>query len=234
MRRGAVALAALGLLATVSGCGSSSSSGPPAPSASKLVASTTARTAAQKSFHFLFDEQHPPPNRPGITITHADGDVVIPGSVKADVAGTFSGIPLATKLITLPAGQYIQAPFSGNWQKIDTSVNSFAFFDPRRGVLAVLRSARDPRNAGSERVDGVDAWRVHATVSRTALSFLFRNPPGNGQVGVDLWIGKEDGLLHRIDLVGPLTDYEAKSIVRSIRLSHFGEPVTIEPPAGAS
>src|SRR5262249_11501452 len=108
-----------------------------------------------------------------------------------------------------------------------------------RVLQPATRSARGPaRGTRSDECrlrEGGRRRRVARPRDRLADAPLLSvpQPPGNGQVGVELWIGKDDALLHRIDLVGPLTTYEPKSIVRSIRLSRFDEPVTIEPPAKA-
>ena len=65
------------------------------PPPAQIVAAATKATSAEKSFHFVYDEQHGPPSKKGLHLIYADGDVVLPGNVKADVSGTLLGAAAA-------------------------------------------------------------------------------------------------------------------------------------------
>jgi lipoprotein LprG len=226
-------LAALAVAAAVlAGCGGARHGGS-APSARDLAQETAAKTAAVKSFHFHFDEAHAPGGRPGLTITFADGDLVVPGAVRASIAGTLSGIPLRTDLIVAGGHQYLKEPFTGRWRLFDTKTNPVAFFDPQRGVLPVIAHASDLRNDGTDRVGGVDTYRISGSTRARSVSFFFNNPPSDRRVTLEVWIGKDDRVLRRLELRGPLADYEGKDIVRSLELSRLGEHLVIAAPAGA-
>src|SRR3954453_21660896 len=135
MQRLALALAALALVpAAVGGTGGA----PPGarartPSAASVVAKTTRATAAVKSFHFVLDVQHPPPNPGGLSIAAAAGDLRVPDALAARFTGTFSGISLKSALIFVGGRYFLQDPFSGKWQLLSANTNPVKFFNPGKG-----------------------------------------------------------------------------------------------------
>jgi hypothetical protein len=62
---------------------------------------------------------------------------------------------------------------------------------------------------------------------------ILGNEPTGRLVDLELWIGKEDSILRRLRLSGPISDDEADDIVRTVEISQFDEPFAIEPPADA-
>ena len=48
---------------------------------------------------------------------------------------------------------------------------------------------------------------------------------------VELWIGKEDSLIRRIEVDGPVEEDDPDDAKRTVDLSDFGKSVTIERPA---
>jgi hypothetical protein len=49
-------------------------------------------------------------------------------------------------------------------------------------------------------------------------------------ISIEVWIGRDDFLLRSIRLEGRITEAEAEGIVRTLKLSGFDVPVTIEAP----
>ena len=100
-----------------------------------------------------------------------------------------------------------------------------AFFDPAKGVLAVIKGARSVVTIGSEEVGGVASYRLTAKVRAGALTPLLGNSASAELLPVELWIGKGDMLLRRIRLAGPTTSSESKAAVpnsRAFRLRRVG------------
>lgn len=213
---------ALGL----AGCGGGAKEPPPA----QIVAAATKATSAEKSFHFVFDEQHGPASKKGLHLIFAEGDVVLPGKVKADVSGTLLGVPLRSALIVVGGRYYLRNPFTQAWQTVDVATNPVAFFDPAKGVLAVIAGATQVRSAGSEKVGGLDAYHVKGKVPVSAISPILGNPPGSRLVDVDLWIDKQSSRLLRVRVSGPVESGDPSSAVRTVDLSRYGETVAIKPP----
>lgn len=233
-RSGLLAGLAVALALGAGGCGGGGGERAPEPTASEIVRQTIEQTGAQKSFHFQFEIENAPPDRPGLNLTFADGDLVVPDQLHARVAGTLSGISLRSELIFFHDQHYLKDPLTGDWRTLDAETSPIAFFDPARGVLAVVKGAQQLVKSGSEKVDGTDAYRLDGVVRARAITPILGNPPTDLLVDLVLWVGKDDFLLRRIRLLGPVAKDESAEIVRTVEVSRFGEPFTIEPPASAS
>ena len=61
----------------------------------------------------------------------------------------------------------------------------------------------------------------------SAVVAIFGNSPSDAILGLTIWVGKDDGRMRRIELVGRLADTEAANAKRVVELSHFDEPVAI-------
>ena len=217
-------LAAVALV--LAGCGG----GAKGPAAEQIVAAATKATSAEKSFHFVYNEQHGPASKKGLHLIYADGDVALPGSVKADVTGTLLGLPLRSTLIVVGGHYYIRNPFTQNWQSVNVSTNPVAFFDPAKGVLAVISGATQVKSAGSEKVGGQDAYRVTGKVPVSAISPILGNPPSPKLVDVELWIDKQSSRLLRVRISGPVESGDPSNAVRTVELSNYGKAVQITAP----
>jgi len=224
------ALVASALLAVVvvglAACGGGAK-GPPAP---QIVAAATKATAAEKTFHFVFDEQHGPVSKTGVHLIFAEGDIAVPGRIKADVQGTLLGLPLRSQLIVAGGRTYLRNPFTQAWQTVSVGTNPVAFFDPAKGVLAVIGGATQVKSAGSEKIGGEDAYHVRGKVPVSAISPILGNPPSPRLVNVELWIGKQSSRLLRLRVSGPVEKGDSAGAVRTIDLSRYGQAVVIRPP----
>ena len=57
------------------------------------------------------------------------------------------------------------------------------------------------------------------------------NPPSDREADAEIDVGKEDGLLRKLTLSGPIAADEPDDAERTVTLSRFGEQITIEAPA---
>jgi hypothetical protein len=130
------AAAAVALLVGVAACG-----GGGGASGASIISRSAAATAKQTSFHVLVTVEHTAPSASGMSLTLIDGDVVVPDRVHARIGGTFQGVPLKSELVVISGVYYLKDPFSGAWQQVPVATNPAAFFDPAKGVLAVIKGA---------------------------------------------------------------------------------------------
>jgi hypothetical protein len=216
------------LVLLVAGCGGSKPSGPPA---AEIVKRTTSETGAQKSFHFNVEVEHPPPSGSGLNLTLADGDVVVPDRLKAKVAGTYSGIPISSQIVFAGPKQFLLNPLSHKWQSFSTKTSPIAFFSPGKGVLAAVEGATGLKVDGSATVGGVECYHLVGKVKASLVTAFLGGTPNNGDADAEIDVGKDDGLLRKLTLSGPIADGEPAEIVRTVILSKFGEQVAIEAPA---
>ena len=222
-----VALAAL----AVAGCGGGGGSG---KDPATIVRESVASTENVKSFHFALDISKVPKSAKGLQLTGAEGDAKVPDELSAQVSGTFAGFPLSTKLVAVGGKLWIENPLSGSWESVDVGTTPGFLLDPQKGVLGVMRGMTDVKEDGSEDVGGVSTTRITGTVPAAEVGPLAAVTAGSGSVDVSLWIGKDDGILRRVEVAGPIASGEPADAVRTIELSRFDEPVTVQAPEGAS
>lgn len=213
------------LAGLVAACG-----GEQQPSAKDIVTRAASATQAQKSFHFVFDEKNGPTSTSGIHLVFAEGDVVVPDRVKADVSGTLQGVPLRSQLVVVAGKYYLKDPFTGKWQKVSASMNPVAFFDPAKGVLAVITSATQLELVGTDKVGGADAYHLKGKTTLSSITPLLGNPPGTRLVDVELWVDEETDLLARLRLSGQVEKGDPAGAVRTVELSRYGVAVSIVAP----
>ena len=94
----------------------------------------------------------------------------------------------------------------------------------------MIQGASDLQNDGSEDVGGVDCYRVTGKVQADKLKPLLNTAEGTQELDMELWIGKDDMLLRRLRLTGPISPDEDANAVRTVELSKFDEAVQIAAP----
>jgi len=219
------------LVLALAGCGGNGEPKGPAPQT--IVNRATAETAAQKSFHFKLNVENPPASSSGLSLTFADGDLRVPDRLKAKVSGTFAGIPLSSQVVFAGERQFLENPITGNWQSFSTKTSPIAFFSPAKGVLAAIRGIHDPKLYGTGEIGGVETYHLTGKVKARDLTGFLGNPPSDREVDAELDVGKDDYLLRRLRLIGPIAEGEPDEVVRTVDVSRYGQHVAIEAPAGS-
>jgi hypothetical protein len=219
------------IVAALGGCGGSGSGTPSDPSPESIVARTTTETGAQKSFHFKLEVKNPAPSSSGLSLTFADGDVIVPDRLKAKIAGTFNGIPITTQIVFAGPKQYLLNPLSKSWQSFSTSTSPIAFFSPAKGVLTAVKAATDLKLDGTRTVGGVESYHLVGRIKARDVAGFLGNTPSDLEADAEIDVGKDDGLLRKLTLSGRIAAEEPDDAERTVTLSRFGEQVTIEAPA---
>jgi lipoprotein LprG len=218
--------AVLGL--ALAGCGGGGDEA--ALSAEEIVDRAVEATGAVTSFHFVLDLGDLPLAGSGLSIARAEGDVVVPDRVRATFSGSFGGIGIESELVLVGEDDFLKDPLTGRWRTLEIGTSPLDYFDPARGVLAVLESVGDLELAGTEEVGGAEAYRLTGTASAKELSPLLAVAPSDRTVPVEVWVGADDFLLRRLRVDGPVAEGEPEDAVRTVEVSRFDEPVEIEPP----
>ena len=219
-------------------CGSSTATPSPAPVGVPVPTPTPIDPAALlhasgrvmedlDSFHFRLT--HRSGNTPlsgNFVVDEAEGEVVKPDRISAKFSGSFGGFAINSGLITLGDLSFMTNPLTDKWEIVPPEVSPLGFFDPRRGIVAIMSQVEQPRLLPGS--DGV--YRIGGKLRAVALRSLLGSALRDATVDVALTLDAE--ALHLLEAVidGRVTPAEEDGVVRVITLSRFNEPFVIEPP----
>ena len=232
--KSAIAAVVLGILSTLAvscgGGGKSTPSGTVPPASSVLPAAIQAFDAVQ-TFHFNLTHENgttPIPN--GLQLVSADGDVVTPDRMHANIEAKAGGQTVRVEVIGVGSEGWMTNPFNRQWQPLPSGTSIKDIFDPTQGVKAIVGSLQNPTVVGQEKVGGTQTWRIKGTVQSDVLTAAVPVAKPGFTVGIEAWVGIDDSLIRQVYLEGPIMPDEANNIVRKLVLSDFGEQITITPP----
>jgi len=218
----------LPLVLLTAACGGKS--GTPSVDPNQLLKDSVARFQQVRSFHFkLEQEKGSIPIVLNLGLVSAEGDVVLPDKLQADVQAKAGGTTVRVKVVGIGDKTWITNPFTRQFQSLGgASINDIV--DPAGMVRAVAANLKDVKVQGEDSVDGVKAYHLSGTLISDALTNSLAFADAGRTLKVDAWLGKDDALLRRAQLKGALVQDESADVVRTITLSKFDAPVTIEAP----
>lgn len=225
------------LLASCSGDDDDDSAEPdetttPEETAQEFVASSADALEEVSSFHFLLTHENGGTEIVlDLEMERAEGDVITPDRLRAEVeAEGPGGIDVDVEVIAIGEEFFFENPFGGGFIDADFSIQDI--LDPTQGAIALMRSAPENSEFGSsEDIGGVETRIVTATIDSGEFDRLIPAADPGLAVEVTLWIGTEDRLPYRIQIVGPLNEDEPDDIQRLIEISSYNDvTVEIEPP----
>ena len=198
--------------------------------AGALLGSASTAVQGVRSLHFrLSHENGTTPIPLNLELVSAEGDVIVPDRVSADVRAKAGPLTANVDVIGVGDRTWITNPFSRRWEVLrDASIQDIA--DPTALVTALLSSIREPDVVGSEQVDGVQTHRVRGVLDSGALRSALPAARDGYPVTADIWLGVDDSLPRRARIAGALSAGEPKNIVRQLDISRYNQPVTIQPP----
>lgn len=126
---------------------------------------------------------------------------------------------------------YLKGP-TGGFQEVAPTIaarifNPTALLIGEKSLSKGLAKSRDAKTQAEEEVEGVEAYRVEATVNSAGVEGLTLLASGSSQ-GATLWIAKDTSHLVKAVLPFKLTDRE--ETVVTVTFSDFNENVEITPP----
>lgn len=222
----ALALLVVGLLAS---CGGDEADTAALPAASTVLDQSATRMEQLRSMHFLLEHDKGSTEIVrGIAMTRAEGDVVTPDKMQATVKGGLGPVNFELGIVILGKDAWIQNPLNRRWESESITIDQV--FDPRQGVIALVRSTRDATVTGTEEVGGVNCYRLEATLDSGDLELLPGDPAPGKSVPTRAWIGVDDHLVRKVELRGAVSEDESPNLVRTLTLSRFDEDISIVPP----
>ncbi|HWO93396.1 MAG TPA: LppX_LprAFG lipoprotein [Dehalococcoidia bacterium] len=220
------------------GCGDDDDDGNAATSTaeerppSEVLAEAADTFAALDSFHFtLTHENGATPFVFDLDLREAEGDIAAPDSLRTHVKADRGAVTVELDVVNIGEDIWVTDPFSGQWQKIDDPDFDIGdLFDPQAGIPDVLRGLQNAEMDGTERIGDVETIRFRGTVDGGDIRAIAPIAEEGIEVPVVVWVGRDDGLVHRVRTEGRLSEDESDEVRRQIDLSEFNEPVEIEPP----
>jgi lipoprotein LprG len=122
-------------------------------------------------------------------------------------------------------GPYQLAPESFTGRVYDPAV----LLTPDRGLPAALAGAQDARTRGTERVNGVNTYRITATISPDLLKGLTLLEEGQKRLPATLWVSMDDARLQKAEVTFR-TRLVSEDTRLTLTLADFDKPVDIKPP----
>jgi lipoprotein LprG len=231
LHRQGLAVMSLLFALLVTACGSDEAEAPATatPEPAALLQQAAARMEQVRSLHFLLEHENGSTKIVrGIAMTEAEGDLVAPDKMQATVKGSLGPVDFEVGIVILGADAWIQNPITHRWDDEDITIDQV--FDPQEGVVGLVRSAQSPTIEDTEKVGGVDCYRVEATLDSGDLTQLPGDPQPGRSVPTTAWVGVKDPLVHKIEIRGPVASGESDDLVRTLTLTRFDEDVSIAPP----
>ncbi len=219
----------LGLLAivlTLTACGGTNT-----PTAQQVIANAQAAIRKVTSYHFNLVVDHP--GTSGIlTITSADGDILVPDKLKANANVLALGSVAKVQIIAIGATEYITDPITEKWQTIPSLFDPRPLSDPQMGVASILGHIQNPSAPTDSNVDGTSCWSISGVLGSQYLAGIATGgpAPAGSKAAVTTCIGKADTLPYLIRLSGVAAEGDSATTVRTFKLSKFGESLTITAP----
>lgn len=167
----------------------------------------------------------------GLALRRAGGQLTRDGEAKGTALVQQFGVNVEVEFVVVGDSIHIKGP-TGGWQTMPLALASTvydpsAILDPERGIAKVLDSARDGRTETREKLDGVDTYRVKATLDAGDLAAIV--PGATGDVAATVWLAVDTKRLVRATFTMPGTD-DAPGANVTVSFSEFDAPVSISAP----
>ena len=166
----------------------------------------------------------------GMDILEAEGGVVSPDRVSLSFSGSFrKTFAIKSELVTIGESSYLRNPLTTEWEAAATGVSPLGFFNPALGISTMM-SRVESVHVLEDGGGTADVYRLGASVDAEALTSLLGPTLEGVLVDVELTIDVDDLYLLEARVKGRVTSTDEDEIVRTVTMSDFNEPITIEPP----
>ena len=179
-----------------------------------------------ESFHFRLDHQEGYTSLMNLALSEAEGDIVKPDKMSVDLIGGSAGFLIKSGLIVLGDDSFMINPLAGKWEALPKEASPLGFFDPQEGIVSMMAAVEAPVLTS---FDG-RVYTIEGHLPADALSPLIGPTLDGATVSVEVAISVAGYYLERVVFVGAAKEGEIEGTIRTIKLSRFDEPVTIEAP----
>jgi hypothetical protein len=201
------------------------------PDPRQLLNDSATTLEQAKSFHFVLEhERGSTPIVFSLQMNRAEGDVVRPDKLQADIDATALGQKVKIKLVSVGDKAKISNPINPkSFQDLPSGTRVSDVFDPAAGASAALRNAQNPQITGEDTIDGKKVWVITGDVDAGSLTALTALAEKGNTVHGTAWIGQDTKEAYRIRLDGPLGKDDTKDVVRVLTISKYNQNIDITP-----
>ena len=169
---------------------------------------------------------------PGVLMTRAYGNAVVPGRFHITVEGEllFPRSYLEIGMIKIGDEAYMTNLTSGDWQEVSPNALPINLADFGVTLAGIVEDVQSPQLLGEEGLDGVDTYHIGGSITSEVLKGLVPTAGTGFPVELEMWIERETGMLRRALITGQVVPTDIVESIRQLRLDRVNEPVAIEPP----
>jgi outer membrane lipoprotein-sorting protein len=165
----------------------------------------------------------------GMNVRSLEGDLAQPDKMHLKAKIVALGSVLDGELITIGEQAWITNPLTKKWQKAP-NVIAFTPLDANKGIGTLIGNAKDLQKLADDNIGGTAVYHLSGTIDGKDLGNLLGSNIESKQIPAEIWIGKAGLLPRQIKITGSLLPNEPQNLVRTIALSNYNAPVTIEAP----
>jgi hypothetical protein len=169
---------------------------------------------------------------PGLEMTKAYGVVEIPSkftvTVEAQLGSPHSYVEIA--VVTIDDTAYMTDILSGKWRQVSPDSLPFNVFGLGETLAAVVDSVRDPELVSVDELRGTETYRIRGNIKSQDLASLVPGAGTGFDVGLELWLDRDAGLLHQVLINGKVVPTDVDEAVRRLTLDDINVPVNITAP----
>ncbi len=168
------------------------------------------------------------------TLTEAEGDGLFPDKAEFVAKATsalFGDATLELDIIQYGDTTHLRDRISMVWQALPAGTLAINFANINGSIADALASLGGLELMDGGSIDGATVHKLTGTAPSTSMRGLVPGAPEGGELHMEVWAGRDDYLVRKVRLTGPLVDADPPDIARVLELSRFDGPVSIEPPA---
>jgi hypothetical protein len=163
-------------------------------------------------------------------MTKLEGDIVSPDKLQVTIDGTYSGMGVQVKLVSVGDKAMMTNPLSKAWEEVSDTFKALTVFDPSSGIAAIIKGLTDTTKVGDEKIGDVQCYHLKGNIPSEALAPLTGTTAKGAAIGTEVWIDKESLLVQQVKLTGKITDTESDGIVRTLTFTNYNKDVDISLP----
>ncbi len=204
---------------------------PSEPSPAERLSAAKAAFDTAGSVQLDLSSRDVPPRENGVTAAKGAGRIsATDPAFSGTITGTIEGVAGTIEVIAIGETAYLKF-FTPDYVETDLDTlgapNPALFFDPAKGISALLTQTGDPTAAGRTRAGADVLDRIDGTLPGSAIEQLFHLGDGTGTYRVSYGLTSADEL-RTATLVGPF--FPGVEATYLLSLTDYGAPVEITRP----